>query len=80
VVSIAVNQATTFATATKTVAHAPGPSDYLEIGNHASQTNSLRVSKVGDLYTFDTSMRATALGQQQLIDLVSALKTEYGIV
>lgn len=79
VVSIAVNQAAKFATATKATSHVPGPSDYLEIGNHASPTNSLRASKVGDLYTFDSSMLATDLGKSQLVSLVAALKTEYAI-
>ncbi|CAO3311526.1 MULTISPECIES: hypothetical protein [unclassified Pseudomonas] len=77
--SLAVNQADTFATVTKAAGHSPGAGDYLEIGNHSNQTSSLRSSKVGDLYTFSSSLLANSLGRQQLQTLVAALKTYYSI-
>lgn len=78
-VSLSVNQADTFATSVKSVAHTPGANDYIEIGNHSNSTSSLRVSSVGDLFTFNASLRGTALGLQQLKELVAALKAEYSI-
>lgn len=78
-VSLAINQAATFATALKTTEHAPAVDDYVEIGNHSNATSSLRSSKVGDLFLFGDSVLSSALGKSQLEDLVEALKAEYGI-
>ena len=79
VVSLAVNQADTFATATKTAAHLPGAGGYFEIGAHVNATASLRASKVGDLYLFEGSPLSSELAKTQIVDLVAALKAEYGI-
>lgn len=78
-VSLSLNQADTFATLAKAEPHAPGATDYLEIGSHHVVASGLRTSRVGDLYTFSNSLLATDPGRQQLKDLVAALKTEYGI-
>lgn len=79
VVSLSVNQAATFATATKTVAHTPGAGGYFEIGAHPTATASLRASKVGDLYLFEGSLLGNALAKTQIVDLVAALKADYSI-
>ncbi|MBW0236359.1 hypothetical protein [Pseudomonas sp. D1HM] len=77
VVSLAVNQAKTFATATKTVAHTPGTGGYFEIGAHVNATASLRASKIGDLYLFEGSLLTNALARTQISDLIAVLKAEY---
>lgn len=78
-VSLAVNQAATFATMLKTTEHTPAAGDYVEIGNHGTATSSLRSSKVGDLFLFGDSVLSSSLGKSQLVELVAALKAEYGI-
>ena len=76
--SIAVNQVSTFSAVTMATANAPGAGSYIEIGYHAD-SNGLRNSKVGDLYTFSDSLLKTDLGKSQLAELVAALKTYYSI-
>lgn len=76
--SIAVNQVNTFATVTKGASAAQQPGAYLSIGYHLS-ASSLKTSKVGDLYTFNESLLSNTFARAQLEDLVTALKTEYGV-
>lgn len=76
--SIAVNQAETFNSVTKGVSINQDPGAYFEIGYHMSGIG-LRSSKVGDLFTFDKALASNTFGKQQLSEVVSALKTQYGI-
>ena len=76
--SIAVNQATSFASGVMVADLAPAVGSYLEIGYHLDPS-SLRASKVGDLYTFSDSLLRTDLGKAQLVELVAALKSYYAI-
>lgn len=76
--SIGVNRADILNAAVMPSQIAPGPESYLEIGYHLDPS-SLRSSKVGDLYLFNDSVASSALGRQQLIALVNAVKAEYGI-
>ena len=78
VMSIAVNQVATFSTGIMAAALVPAAGSYLEIGYHPDPS-SLRLSKVGDLYTFSDSLLRTDLGKTQLAELVASLKTYYGI-
>lgn len=78
VLSLSIDQATVFATATMAAPLVPAAGAYVEIGYHLG-AEGLKNSKMGDLYTFSDSMRATELGQSQLTDLVTALKVYYGI-
>lgn len=77
-ISISLNQADTFASGVKSADFAPGNGAYMEIGYHLG-VQTLRDSKVGDLYTFNDSLLRSDLGKTQLKDLVAALKTYYGI-
>ena len=77
-VSIAVNQADTFAEQVKSVNHPVEASSYFEVGYHGS-VNGLRASKVGDVYIFNQSLRTSPTGQAKLSQLVAALKAEYSI-
>ena len=76
--SIATNQSEPFYSATMASAFAPPVGSYLEIGYHVD-SNGLRSSKVGDLYTFNDSLRRTDFGKTQLAELVASLKWYYGI-
>jgi hypothetical protein len=77
ILSIAVNQVTTFAAILKSAPAAFAPTSYLEVGYHPGA--ALLNSKFGDLYTFSDSLLKTELGKTQLTDLVSAVKTYYSI-
>jgi hypothetical protein len=76
--SLSIDQVATFATATMAAPLAPAAGAYVEIGYHLG-AEGLKNSKVGDLYTFSASMRSTELGQNQLAELVAAMKTYYAI-
>jgi hypothetical protein len=76
--SLSLDQVTTFATATMAASLAPAAGAYVEIGYHLG-AEGLKGSKMGDLYTFSTSLRGTELGQVQLADLVASLKIYYGV-
>ena len=78
VMSVSVNQASAFVSATKPASYEPPADAYVEIGYHIDPAG-LRNSKMGDLYTFSDSLLRTELGKVQLADLVAALKVEYGI-
>ncbi len=77
VLSVSVNQVTTFTAVLKSAAAAFAPTSYLEVGYHPGTT--LLNSKFGDLYTFSDSLLKTALGKSQLAELVAALKIYYAI-
>lgn len=76
--SLGVNVTGGFATITSPAARTPAPTEYLELGYHLSNS-SLKDSKVGDLYLFDTSLASTSAGLIQLADLVAAMKADYGV-
>ena len=76
--SVAVNQAASFAAATMPANYAPAAGSYVEVGYHID-ASSIRNSKLGDLYTFSDSLLKTDLGKSQLAELVAALKTFYAI-
>lgn len=76
--SVGVNSATAIASATRPGTRTPSPTDYLEIGYHLS-TSGLRGTRIGDVFTFSSSLLSTPLGVQQATALVEALKNEYGI-
>ncbi len=79
VISLSMNDADTFTQATETVATpTPSAAAVLEIG-YRNSNNSLRNSKVGDVYTFSESLLSTELGASQLKALVGELKTYYSI-
>jgi hypothetical protein len=77
--SISVNQASSFATATKGASASFDAGSYLEIGYHLS-INKLVDTKVGDLFTFSDSLLRSTLGTSSLVSLVAAIKSEYAIV
>ncbi|WP_023389753.1 hypothetical protein [Pseudomonas putida] len=77
ILSIAVNQAVTFAAVLKPTPAGYASSSYLEVGYHLG--NALLNSKFGDLYTFSDSLLKSDLGKAQLSDLVAALKAYYSI-
>lgn len=78
VASVAINQASAFDTLTMPGSFSPPPGAFIEAGYHLD-SNSLRSSKLGDLYTFSDSLLKTDLGKSQLTELVAALKTYYAI-
>lgn len=78
VASVAVNQAELFGTLAMPGSFTPTPGSYVEVGYHLD-SNSLRSSKLGHLYTFDDSLLRTELGRAQAKALVAALKAQYGI-
>ena len=75
--SVSVNQVTTFAAVLKSTPAAFAPTSYLEVGYHPGA--ALLNSKLGDLYAFNDSLLKTELGRLQLADLVTALKVYYVI-
>lgn len=77
-VSIGVNSSTAISSAIRSDGRIPASTDYLEIGYHLT-ASGLHGSKVGDVFTFSSSLLSTPLGVQQAAALVAALKTEYGI-
>ncbi|WP_182374924.1 hypothetical protein [Pseudomonas putida] len=78
IMSVSVNQAAAFTTETMPSSYAPAVGSYIEVGYHIDAA-SIRNSKLGDLYTFSSSLLATSLGLQQLQSLVAAMKVEYGV-
>lgn len=77
VLSLALNDVASPVTQTLTAPIDPSAASYIEIGYHLSA--GLSNSKIGDLYTFNASLLSSDLGKTQLADLVSALKSTYGI-
>ncbi|MFJ2449014.1 DUF2280 domain-containing protein [Pseudomonas sp. NPDC087626] len=77
VLSVSVNQVTTFTAVLKSTPAAFAPTSYLEVGYHPGA--ALLNSKLGDLYTFNDSLLKAELGRLQLADLVIALKAYYVI-
>jgi hypothetical protein len=77
--SISVNQTSSFATATKGASASFDVGSYLEIGYHLS-INKLVDTKVGDLFTFSDSLLRSSIGASSLAALVAAIKTDYAIV
>jgi hypothetical protein len=78
VMSVSINQASSFTTATMPANYAPAAGSYVEVGYHID-ASSIRNSKLGDLYTFSDSLLKTDLGKTQLAELVASLKTYYAI-
>ena len=78
VASVSTNQVSTFDTLTMPGTFSPPVGSFIEVGYHLD-SNSLRSSKLGDLYTFSDSLLKTDLGKTQLAELVSALKIYYGV-
>ncbi|MBX6689005.1 hypothetical protein I8746_05260 [Pseudomonas sp. USTB-Z] len=78
IASVAVNQVATFDTLAMPGTFLPPSGSYLEVGYHLD-SNSLRSSKMGDLYTFSDSLLKTDLGKSQLAELVASMKTYYSI-
>lgn len=79
VISLSINDADTFTQITETLATpTPSAAGVLEIG-YRNSNNSLRNSKVGDVYTFGESLLSTVLGASQLKSLVAEMKTYYSI-
>lgn len=75
--SLAVNQAATFATLQRSSSPVIVDGSYLELGYHPS--SGLANSKIGDIYTFNGSLLTSDLGKSQLAELVAAMKSVYGI-
>lgn len=78
IASVAINQVATFDTLAMPGDFTPPSGSYVEVGYHLD-SNSLRSSKLGDLYTFSDSLLKTDLGKSQLAELMAALKTYYSI-
>lgn len=78
IVGIAVNN-TTFNEASKpSTSHAADAGSYVSLGNPTG-TSAFRDDRIGAVYLFDRSLRATEMGKSQLASLIIALKAEYGI-
>lgn len=79
ILSLSIDQVETFATATMAAALVPAVGAYIELGYHLG-AEGLKNSKVGDLYAFSDSMLSTGLGQNQLAELVVAMRSYYSVV
>lgn len=77
-VSVSINQVSSFGTLTLPGTFVPPSGSYVEVGYHLDPS-SLRNSSLGDLYTFSDSLLKTDLGKSQLVELIAAMKTYYSI-
>ena len=78
VASIGINSSTALAKTTKPAGRVPGEADALEIGYHLS-ASSLRDCAIGDVFVFGSSVLSSEFGAEQIAELASAMKSEYGI-